>query len=94
MGTRRRIFLRVALCGVSIIALGNFCNLHNLLSSDKSAKKIENSLFLNEEQCTANFPGLTKEIDDAVARGPFVLEKQPLDFIGLVQARLKNGKVE
>jgi len=51
------------------------------------------SLFLTEHQCRAAFPGLTKEIDDAVARGPFILEKQPDDYQGLVQARIRDGKV-
>jgi len=57
-----------------------------------SEDKLENRA-LNEEQCRAAFPGLTKEIDDAVARGPFKLDKEPPDHQGLVQGRIKNGKV-
>lgn len=57
-----------------------------------SEDKLENRA-LNEEQCRAAFPGLTKEIDDAVARGPFKLDKEPPDHQGLVQGRIKNGKL-
>lgn len=51
------------------------------------------SLSLTEDQCAATFPGLTKEIDDAVARGPFPLKRQPDHHTGLVQGRIKDGKV-
>lgn len=49
------------------------------------------NLSLDEEQCKAAFPGLTKEIDDAVAEGPFTL-KQTGDS-GPLQGRIKNGQV-
>ena len=40
------------------------------------------------------FPGLTKEIDDAVARGPFVLKKSPDKRANNpTQGRIKDGKV-
>ena len=51
------------------------------------------SLALTDAQCKDIFPGLTKEIDDAVARGPFDLKKQPADYTGLVQGRIKDGKL-
>lgn len=51
------------------------------------------NLSLTEEQCRATFPGLTKEIDGAVARGQFKVEKEPDDYQGLVQGRIKDGKV-
>ena len=51
------------------------------------------SLVLTEEQCAVEFPGLTKEIAKAVAEGPFKLEKRPFDTDGLVQGRIKDGKV-
>jgi hypothetical protein len=50
-----------------------------------------NNLSLDEEQCNAYFPGLTKEIDDVVAEGPFVV-KQTGDM-GPLQGRIKNGQV-
>lgn len=51
------------------------------------------SLSLTEDQCAAAFPGLTNEIDDAVARGPFLLRRQPDHHTGLVQGRIKNGEI-
>lgn len=39
------------------------------------------------------FRGLTREIENAVAQGPFKLEKRPYDSDGLVQGRIKDGKV-
>jgi hypothetical protein len=44
------------------------------LFRQKSPLPVKESLSLTEEQCTAVFPGLMKEIDDAVARGPFDFE--------------------
>lgn len=35
-----------------------------------------------------------KEVDDAVARGPIDLEKEPDDYTGMVQLRIKDGKVK
>lgn len=57
------------------------------------SKEIFESLALSENQCRTTFPGLAKEIDEAVARGPFKLEREPDDYQGLVQARIKGGKV-
>ncbi len=106
MGIRHRALLRVGLVAFGVIALYNFFEgVHSFLnsveplnilfpfSSHFPSKKILNTLSLNEHQCRATFPGLTKEIDDAVARGPFDLEKEPDDYAGLVQARIKDGKV-
>jgi hypothetical protein len=52
---------------------------------------ILNNLSLDEEQCKAYFPGLTKEIDDVVAKGPFQV-KQTGD-LGPLQGRIKDGQV-
>ncbi|KAF8854787.1 hypothetical protein BDZ45DRAFT_747117 [Acephala macrosclerotiorum] len=57
------------------------------------SKGVLDSLILSEDQCRATFPGLTKEVDEAVARGPFKLEREPDDYQGLVQARIKNRKL-
>ncbi|OBT88808.1 hypothetical protein VE02_03167 [Pseudogymnoascus sp. 03VT05] len=49
---------------------------------------------LTEEQCRAAFPGLLKEVDDAVARGPFVQDKfDPENSLGPVRGRIKDGKL-
>ncbi|KAH6842529.1 glycosyl transferase family 90-domain-containing protein [Chaetomium sp. MPI-CAGE-AT-0009] len=53
--------------------------------------EILNNLSLDEHQCNAYFPGLTKEIDDVVAEGPFQV-KQTGDM-GPLQGRIKNGQI-
>ena len=50
-----------------------------------------NNLSLDEDQCNAAFPGLTKEIENTVAHGPFVVKQ--LGDGGPLQARIKDGKV-
>jgi hypothetical protein len=66
-------------------------------SGDARHHYAHNELFdrLNqtENECRATFPDLTKEIDDAVARGPFNLTKAPDGHTGLVQGQIKDGKV-
>jgi hypothetical protein len=51
------------------------------------------SLSLTHKQCEATFPGLTREIDIAIARGPFELRKGPDVAHGSVEGRIKDGKV-
>ena len=59
----------------------------------KTGKDVLKSLSLEEKQCQAAFPGLTQEIENAVSQGPFELKRLPDDTPGLVQGRIKNGKV-
>jgi hypothetical protein len=55
------------------------------------SEELLNTRFLTDEQCAAAFPRLTQEIDNAVEKGPFKLEKSgPL---GPLIARIKDGKV-
>lgn len=54
-------------------------------------REILNNLSLDEEQCNAYFPGLTKQIEDVVAQGPFEV-KQTGDS-GPLQGRIKDGQV-
>jgi len=54
-------------------------------------KKLFQALNLNERQCEATFPGLTKDIQDSVALGAFPL-KQARDM-GPLQARIKDGQL-
>ncbi len=54
-------------------------------------EEILNNLSLDTEECEAYFPGLTKEIDDVVAEGPFQV-KQTGD-LGPLQGRIQDGKV-
>ena len=46
---------------------------------------------LSARECAAAFPGLTHEIDRAVAEGPFTLIK-PLSTLGPLIARIRDGK--
>ena len=49
---------------------------------------------LSEEQCRAHFPGLLREIDDAVAKGPFSIRpRNESSHLGPLIARIKDGKV-
>lgn len=57
------------------------------------SKETLKSLSLTEEQCDATFPGLTKQIELAVARGSFELKKGPDTAHGSVDGRIKDGKV-
>lgn len=60
-------------------------------SGGGSDSELFNNRFLNAHQCAAAFPWLTREIDLAVARGPFTLKKSgPL---GPLVARIRDGKV-
>ncbi|KAK9426183.1 hypothetical protein SUNI508_12544 [Seiridium unicorne] len=55
------------------------------------AEQLLNNRFLTSDQCAAAFPELTKDIDDAVAKGPFTLEASgPL---GPLIGRIKDGKL-
>jgi hypothetical protein len=63
------------------------------LSNQYPSKETLKSLSLTDEQCDATFPGLFREIDIAVARGPFELKKGPDVAHGSVEGRIKNGKV-
>jgi hypothetical protein len=48
---------------------------------------------LTDEQCRAAFPGLLKEVDDAVARGQFKQDAfNPENPLGPVRGRIKDGK--
>ncbi|PMD33840.1 hypothetical protein L207DRAFT_589394 [Hyaloscypha variabilis F] len=106
---RRRSLVRAACFVFGLIALfnvfygvsdfveflmdGSYFGLFSKHSPPKTSKEIFENLSLTEEQCRATFPGLMKEIDDAVARGPFELKKEPDDYTGLVQLRIKDGKM-
>jgi hypothetical protein len=51
------------------------------------------TLSLTEKQCRATFPGLMREIDDAVEDGPFDLEPNLGTGTGPLQAQIKDGKI-
>jgi len=48
---------------------------------------------MNEKECRVAYPELANEIDQAVARGPFKLKEKPIFTSGLIQVRIKDGKV-
>ena len=60
-------------------------------TSRQHPPELLNNLSLGEDECNAAFPGLTKEIDDVVAEGPFQV-KQTGD-LGPLQGRIQDGQV-
>lgn len=51
------------------------------------------NLFLESQQCLAAFPENNKEIENAVKKGTVKLQRLPDNTKGLVQGRIKKGKV-
>ena len=102
MPMKKRI-VRVALSVFTIVALYHVLTIFLSCSESPSlsylsvtrqpSKETFKKLSLTENQCRATFPGLMKEIDEAVARGPLKLVKEPDDYQGLVQGKIKDGKV-
>ncbi|CAP61700.1 uncharacterized protein PODANS_4_2690 [Podospora anserina S mat+] len=62
------------------------------LSQRPPPPELLNNLSLDEDQCNAAFPGLTKEIDDAVAEGPFTMKRYSNNQ-GPLQGRIKDGQI-
>jgi len=60
-------------------------------TSKKLTPKLLDNLSLGEDECKAAFPGLTKEIDDTVAKGPFTVKR--IGQLGPLQGRIKDGQV-
>jgi hypothetical protein len=94
----------ITICGVVLLLIvlylyrGNSTWTHGRsdgieFSKQYPSKETLKSLSLIEEQCDATFPGLTEEIDLAVARGPFNLKRGPSTAHGSVEGRIKDGKV-
>lgn len=66
----------------------------NSIATHYPSEETLRSRSLTEKQCRAAFPGLLKEVDDAVARGKFVQDKfDPENSLGPVRGRIKDGKV-
>jgi DNA-directed RNA polymerase subunit N (RpoN/RPB10) len=65
----------------------------DLLRGAHPTKEVLDNLGMTEVQCRSTFPGLFTEIDESVSRGPFQLERANDDYMGLVQGRIKDGKV-
>ncbi|KAK8114186.1 hypothetical protein PG999_006255 [Apiospora kogelbergensis] len=58
---------------------------------DQLRQPCEKASVAAEAVCATTFPGLTKEIDDVVAKGPFTLTKT--GDLGPLIARVKDGKL-
>jgi len=104
MARKARVFLRVVIIILSSITICSFYHketyplayifpIERIFSGSYLPANYLQSVSLSENQCSIAFPGLTKEIDDAVARGPFHLQKELDGSGGLVQGRIKDGKV-
>ncbi|KAI6090532.1 hypothetical protein F4821DRAFT_19651 [Hypoxylon rubiginosum] len=62
-------------------------------SPPRHPPELLNNRFLTTSQCAVAFPGLTKEIDDVVAKGPFTLPRNPHTGLGPLVARVRDGKL-
>lgn len=60
-------------------------------NSKRLTPELLNNLSLHEDECNTAFPGLTKDIDDAVGAGPFKLKQA--GELGPLQGRIKDGQV-
>ncbi|KAM7199386.1 Glycosyl transferase family 90 domain containing protein [Naviculisporaceae sp. PSN 640] len=60
-------------------------------SKKQLSKKVLSNLSLTEKECRATFPGLTQQIDDIVAKGPF--EVRHTGDNGPLQGRIKDGQI-
>lgn len=61
-------------------------------SAEELPQALLNNRLLTSSQCRATFPGLTKEIDDVVAKGPFTLIRNP-HGLGPTVARIRSGQL-
>lgn len=99
MGVTQRSLLRVAILAFACLGVYNFLSsppivrIHNIFGTSYPSKEALENLSMTEGQCRTAFPGSTKEVDDAVARGPFQMERARDDYTGLVQGRIADGKV-
>ena len=99
MALTRKNLIRYTVLALTVIALwsGLSSFIYGLQNANfwtkNPSKEALQSLTLTDAQCKAMFPDLTKEIDDAAARGPFDLKKQKDDYAGLVQGRIRDGKL-
>jgi hypothetical protein len=60
---------------------------------ERGGKPTFASLALTEKQCARAFPGLDREVENAVKRGGIELKREFGDIPGLIQGRVKDGKV-
>jgi hypothetical protein len=96
---QHKTLLRIAICAFALLGLYHILSakpwqkLYNILSISHPSRRVLENLSMTEGQCRVTFPGLMKEIDDAVARGAFELERAKDDYTGLVQGRIEDGKV-
>ncbi|KAI9167742.1 O-glucosyltransferase-like protein [Paramyrothecium foliicola] len=63
---------------------------HSSSPPPKDTRKVDDILTLTAADCSVTFPGLTKEVDDAVAQGPFEL---PFKNGIVLQAKLESGQL-
>jgi hypothetical protein len=91
------------LIAIALFAFTSYCLHNSVLPGDPVrveeaprkglSKWTLTSLSLTEEQCDGAFPELNKEIENAVAQGPFEFKRARDDVPGSIQGRIKDGKV-
>ncbi|KAF2734847.1 hypothetical protein EJ04DRAFT_512155 [Polyplosphaeria fusca] len=65
----------------------------NEFKSTAEKEDVFDRLSMSEKECKVAFPELTRDITDAVGRGKFTFEKSDPEYKGLVQGRIKGGKL-
>ena len=100
---KRRLVYRLTVLTIAVLSICYFykClgdgkligNQDDVLAVKYEAGNGAENLRMTERECRATFPGLMREIDESVSRGPFRLERADDDYMGLVQGRVANGKV-
>ena len=103
MAFSRRVFVRLVVAVLMGIVLCNFHRIFVCLALVRSfldglrkkvpSTEVRESLVLTEDQCRATFPLLTKEIDNALARGPFQLNRSTEYYTGQIQGRIRDGRI-
>jgi len=88
--SRSTIFLGLGIFLITTIYVFRpFRSLQPSFSPAREADKL--SLFLTQEKCDVAFPVLFSE--DGHTGGPILLKRLPDDTSGLVQGRIKDGKL-
>jgi hypothetical protein len=92
----RFVFLAIVVLGLYFFPSSRLCSTGSTTpgNADLRHGQDRKSLLLDEGQCRDAFPLLIKELDDAVAAGPFRFKRAVDDYTAQTHARIKDGKVK